>query len=216
MKTYGLYSAGGFAREVIGYLHHTLRGPDMPPYQIVFIDDDPTKHGQIIHGSTVMSYADFLKLDDRLINVAFADTGLRRRKVEQATNDQLGFYSVFAPSYHQGDNVTIGSGAIFAHLSTATCDATIGQHFHCNVYSYVNHDCTVGDFVTFAPRVSLNGRIVVEDDVYIGSDATILPGKIDRPLTIGKGAVIGAGTVVTKDVAPGSVMVGNPARPMRP
>lgn len=47
----------------------------------------------------------------------------------------------------------------------------------------------------------------IEDDVSIGSNATILCG-----LRIGKGAMVGAGAVVTKDVPPGACVVGNPAR----
>lgn len=50
-------------------------------------------------------------------------------------------------------------------------------------------------------------RIVIEDDVWIGAHSTILPG-----ITVGKGAVVGAGSVVTKDVAPYSIVVGVPAR----
>ena len=82
------------------------------------------------------------------------------------------------------------------------------------MYSYVTHDCVVGDFVTLAPRVSVNGRVVIEDDVYIGTGATILPGNANAPITIGKGAVIGAHALVTRDVAPGATVVGAPARPL--
>jgi acetyltransferase-like isoleucine patch superfamily enzyme len=49
--------------------------------------------------------------------------------------------------------------------------------------------------------------IVIEDDVWIGFNATILKG-----VTICKGAIIGAATVITKDVPPYAIMVGNPAR----
>jgi acetyltransferase-like isoleucine patch superfamily enzyme len=55
------------------------------------------------------------------------------------------------------------------------------------------------------------GPIVIEDDVWIGYGTTVLSG-----VTIGKGAVIAAGSVVTKDIPPYTVAGGNPARPLKP
>jgi galactoside O-acetyltransferase len=52
--------------------------------------------------------------------------------------------------------------------------------------------------------------VVVERDVWIGANATILPG-----VRVGRGAVVGAGAVVTRDVEPGSVVMGVPARVVR-
>ena len=52
-----------------------------------------------------------------------------------------------------------------------------------------------------------NGKVLLEDYVWIGSGAMILPG-----VRIGRGAVVGAGSVVSKSVAAGSIVVGNPAR----
>lgn len=51
------------------------------------------------------------------------------------------------------------------------------------------------------------GTIVIEDDVWIGANVTILPNR-----TIGKGAIIGANSVVTKDVPPYSIVAGAPAK----
>ena len=68
--------------------------------------------------------------------------------------------------------------------------------------------------MTFAPRVSCSGRIVIEDDAYIGTGAVLKQGTSDNPLTIGKGAVIGMGAIVIKDVPPGVTVVGNPAAPL--
>ena len=51
--------------------------------------------------------------------------------------------------------------------------------------------------------------IVIEDNVWIGAGAIILPG-----VTVGKGSVVGAGSVVTRNVPPFTVVAGNPARPI--
>jgi len=57
---------------------------------------------------------------------------------------------------------------------------------------------------------SFGGKIVIEDDAWIGAGAIILPN-----VTIGEGAIVGSGAVVTKDVPPYTVVVGVPARPIK-
>jgi acetyltransferase-like isoleucine patch superfamily enzyme len=90
---------------------------------------------------------------------------------------------------------------------TFTSNIKVGRCFHANLYSYVEHDCVIGDFVTFAPGVHCNGNVRIGDYAYIGSGAIIKQG-----LTIGRGATVGMGAIVTKDVPEGVTVVGNPAR----
>jgi sugar O-acyltransferase (sialic acid O-acetyltransferase NeuD family) len=112
------------------------------------------------------------------------------------------------------DDVQLGEGAILSPFVTLTSNIRIGRHFHANLYSYVEHDCKIGDFVTLAPGVKCNGNVVIEDHAYIGAGAVIKQGKPGAPLVIGRGAVVGMGAVVTKSVPAGTTVVGNPARAM--
>jgi acetyltransferase-like isoleucine patch superfamily enzyme len=121
---------------------------------------------------------------------------------------------VRAPNVVQMDKVQLGEGAILSPFVTLTSNIRIGRHFHANLYSYVEHDCVIGDFVTFAPGVKCNGNVVIEDHAYIGTGALIKQGAPGAPLVIGRGAVVGMGAVLTKSVPPGVTVVGNPARPM--
>jgi acetyltransferase-like isoleucine patch superfamily enzyme len=77
----------------------------------------------------------------------------------------------------------------------------IGSHV---AITSVTHDYSCPD-MRFAPAI--HKPVIIEDDVWIGAHSVILPGA-----KIGKGAVIGANSVVTKDVEPCSIVVGSPAR----
>jgi len=84
---------------------------------------------------------------------------------------------------------------------------TIGNNVH--VTQNVRFQTHGGSHIlrSRVPDFDSFGKITVEDDVYIGAETQILPG-----VTIGKGSLIGAGSVVTKSVPPGIVVAGNPAR----
>lgn len=199
-----IYSYGGFAREAIRLIRAQYPGED-----VLAVDDAP--FGDAVSFEVAKKRA---AGQDAAFVIASADASQRRHHTSLVERDGFRLFSVYASSSIIGDNVTVGEGAIVSDYTILTADMTIGRSFQCNIYSYVAHDCIVGDYVTLAPRVSVNGRVVIEDDVYIGTGATILPGQLGAPIVIGKGAVIGAHALVTKDVPPGAKVVGVPAKPL--
>ena len=213
LTIYGVYGASGCGRGVAPLFEEHFR--DQDNIQIVFIDDGCS--GSIVNGLNVMAYDDFvgLKNVNKRVTIAIADGLIRKRLAIRSISDGLEFYSIKSDQHVSMRAVEIGEGAIFSPFTVVTSNVRIGSHFHCNIGSYVEHDCIVGDFVTFAPGVKCNGNVHIGDRAYIGSGAVIKQGTPQKPLVIGAGATVGMGAVVTKDVAPGSTVVGNPARPLR-
>jgi len=126
-----------------------------------------------------------------------------------------------------GQGVNVERGAYF----DSGWELEIGHNSGLGINCDVPFDLKIGDDVMMGPDVFIVGNnhrfddlnipmrlqgnqesrpVRVGDDVWIGAKVIILPG-----LTIGKGAIIGAGAVVTKDVPPYAICVGNPARVIR-
>lgn len=104
--------------------------------------------------------------------------------------------------YHDGGSIKIGKFCSFAMYVIFVVG---GQHPFRRIVQY-----PVRMFVAKERKITesfAKGPLVIENDVWIGVGAIILNG-----LTVGNGAVIGAGSVVTKDIPPYAIAVGNPAR----
>lgn len=83
---------------------------------------------------------------------------------------------------------------------------------HCifNCGSLVEHDCILHEGVEIGPGAVVCGQVEIKENSWIGANSTILPF-----LTIGKNCIIGAGSVVTKNVPDNTIVVGNPAKKLR-
>lgn len=183
--------------------------------RLVFVDDAQDLPEQV-NGHAVMSYAQFLATpaQTRYAVLAIAKGEIRARLAQRLEQDNVRYWSVRAANVICMDEVQLGEGAILSPFVTLTSNICIGRHFHANLYSYVEHDCVIGDFVTFAPGVQCNGNVHIEDFAYVGAGAVIKQGVPGAPLVIGKGAVVGMGAVVTRSVPAGVTVIGNPARIM--
>lgn len=206
----GVYGASGFGREVMPLVRQNISQSDS---RIVFIDDNIPCG--VVNNHEVITYKRFIEesADEKLISVAIADSVVRSSIMDKCGADGIEIFNVLSRNSLIMDDVNIGRGFIVSPFVTITSNVKIGKGFHANLYSYVAHDCVLGDYVTFAPSVKCNGNVVIEDHAYIGTGAIIKQGKPGAPIVIGKGAVVGMGAVVTKSVPAGATVVGNPAKP---
>lgn len=209
---YAVIGAGGCGRGVMPLARAQLDRLGIDRCCLFFVDD--ALAGSDVNGQRVLSYQQFLceTASVRYAVVAIANAITRERIALSCQADSILPWSVTASNVVFMDDVSIGIGAILSPFVTLTSNIIIGKHFQANLYSYVEHDCVVGDYVTFAPGVMCNGNVHIEDYAYIGAGAVIRQGIHGAPLIIGRGAVVGMGAVVTKSVPSGSTVVGNPAR----
>ncbi|SIO85715.1 sugar O-acetyltransferase [Nocardiopsis sp. JB363] len=114
------------------------------------------------------------------------------------------FYSDFGKNIRLGERVFINSGCKFQDQGGVVIgdDCLIG---HNTVLATLDHDIAPSRRADMHPA-----PITIGHNVWIGANATILPG-----VTIGDDAVVGAASVVTKDVPEGSIVIGSPARVVR-
>lgn len=208
-KIIGIYGASGFGREVLPLIREQYLN-----VEFCFVDDGSEE--KELNGCPVYTYQNYLDLPhtDKSVIFAIANSKVRELLETKCKEDNLAILSVKASNSIVLDDVEIGEGSVLCHFTQLTSNIRIGKQFHANIYSYVAHDCVIGDFVTFAPKVQCNGNVHIEDHAYIGTGAIIKQGTPAKPLIIGKGAIVGMGAVVTKSVAAGVTVIGNPARPL--
>ena len=126
---------------------------------------------------------------------------------------------------HCGKNVNIEQGARFSSAVRLGDNSGIGINARIEAHVTIGNDVMMGpECMMFTSNhasadltIPMNRQgfdaprpIVIEDDVWIGARVIILPG-----VRVGKGSIIGAGSMVTHDVAPYSIVGGNPARLIR-
>lgn len=107
------------------------------------------------------------------------------------------------------DSARIGAGSQVLANAAVCVDAEIGRACIINTGAIVDHDCRLADGVHVAPGARLTGGVEVGSGAMIGAGAVVIP-----RVRVGAHAIIGAGAVVLGDVADGTTVVGNPAKPL--
>ena len=200
---YGIYGASGLGREVLPLVRDKLRILNEYKDNIFFVDDKiESGKESILSDCRVVSFNDFtsIKANKYHMIISIADSNIREKLTKKCLDNNIKIYNVMAQNVVQMDNVKLGDGYILSPFVTITSDVKIGRGFQANMYSYIAHDCQIGDFVTFAPSVKCNGHIKIGDGTYIGTGVIINQGNSNKPIEIGKNVTVGAGVIISKNI----------------
>ena len=207
-----IFGTSGFSSEVTQYIENNkLSNQNALNIKGYFDNDDNEYEKYGFNYPFLGNEKDFKFTNKSNLVIAISNNKIRKKLYLFFKNLGHNFPNIIHNTCFVSTQAEISDSAILCPFVTITSNAIIGSNFQANIYSYIAHDTVIGKNVTFAPSVKCNGNVIIEDDVYIGTGVIIHQGKSNKPLKIGKGAVIAAGSVVIRDVPEDTTVFGNPA-----
>ena len=211
MEKIAVIGAGGFGREVQMLIEQI--NVFRPTYEIIGFYDDGKLKDEMINGLPVLgNVEDINKIDYSLsIALGIGAPTVKKKIVEKISNPMINFPNLIHPSVQIGfPYVTLGKGNILCGNSILTVNINLGDFVTLNLGCTIGHDTKIGDYSAFMPGCDIAGEVVIQPLVYGG-----LGTKIINLTNVGKNVTLGAGAVVTKDVAPRTIVAGNPSKLLR-
>lgn len=202
--------AGGHARVLLDAL------AGQPVEVIGLLDREPSLQGATVDGVPVLGDDGLLgalrsRADHAFVGVGtIASTSPRERIYGLLLAHGFTPLDVVHPAATVAPTVSWGAGVAILARVVINAGTVLGRNVIVNTGAIIEHDCVIGDHAHVATGAVIAGGVLVGARAHVGVGAVIRQG-----IRIGEGALVGAGAVVVKDVAPGTVVVGVPARPLR-
>jgi len=176
--------------------------------RILILDDDPAKHGTSILDVPIAGPFELLEQAEpgmsEVTNLVARTTAKRRRAQERIDS-----FGLPVATLVDGDvdltGVKLGIGVTVYPNAVLCANSSVGDHSVVFACAVVGHGCRVGRGCVVAPGAVLNARVRLEDEVYVGTNASILP-----DLTLGAGVTVGLNSAVMDDVPAGASVFGVP------
>ncbi len=207
-----IVGASGFGREVAWVVERINR--QQPTWNLLgFLDDNAALHGSVVNGYPVLGgCAQLPDYPEAFVVCAVGASKTRRAIIDhiKAIRPQVKFATLIDPGVEQSDLNQIGAGTIICAHTIITVNVTIGEHVIINLDCTVGHDAILHDFVTLYPSVNVSGITEVGAATELGTGANIIQGR-----KIGAETIVGAGSVVVKDIPDKCTAVGSPAKPIK-
>jgi len=194
----------GFGKEVFwlaSRLGVTVRG---------FLDDNTAVQGHQFASVPVLGMVDdWQQYSDCQFVIAIGNPRVRSKvRDKMCSSGSPEFATLIDPgAIMMSEHVTIGVGSIICAGTIATVEIVIGEHVIVNLNCTIGHEVVFEDFVTVAPMVAISGNVRICSKAELGTGASIRQG-----LTISSGAMVGMGSVLTKNVPENVVFFGSPAK----
>jgi sugar O-acyltransferase (sialic acid O-acetyltransferase NeuD family) len=201
-----ILGSGGLAQEY-AWLVEEINDARKSINLLGFLDDNEERVGQEYIGYRVLGTLDQAIRYPRAGFISgVGDPRVRKLTVEKVEQFHPRWANLVSPTVRLHKSHRVGSGVMVGRYTDITVGCDIGNHVMLNIHAVIGHAVRIGDFSVVSPNVTINGEATIGRVCYVGANAFV------RNVTVGDGATIGAGSVVTKDVAEDCVVAGVPAK----
>jgi sugar O-acyltransferase (sialic acid O-acetyltransferase NeuD family) len=201
-----IVGAGAFARELRQFV--PLSFPAGSVRLKGFLSNNPHDFDQFkIPEPILCDPEEYQPQPNERFLLGIGDIEHRRRVTEELKSRGAVFLQLIHPRAYIDTSATLGEGCIIYPFATAMTEAKVGDFVTMNIYSSAGHDTQIGRFSNLSPYATMNGFSVLEDEVFLGTHASVLAYH-----RVGRGSKISANSVVTQNVQPHSLVYGVPGR----
>ncbi len=205
-----IFGAGGGALHImqdnLWYLKD--KQVNFKPEEVIFVEDEPKSDSVTIAGIKYPLVA-FSSLKPNPTGYGHISAFNIPYK-ERMGRLKLNWVNSFSKTYTRFPDIKMGNGVRINAYTYIDGDTVIGNHVKINAQSFVGHGSTIGDYTYLSQGVILDNNVCVGNKCYIFENSTLLP-----EISVGDNTVIGAGSVVTKDIPSNVVAYGNPCKVVR-
>ena len=205
MRDLIILGTGVHAQEMAEIVERVNRAG--PPWRLLgYITADEKAVGKELNGLRVLGTKE--RIADYPASFFVPDNSWRGALLAEVPRER--YVSLVDPSVFVSRTAKLGVGCVFYPYCCVGLGARVGDFVFCLAGSVINHDDVIGDRCVFASGATLAGYVTVEEDCYLGQSCTVR-----QSLRVGRNSMVGMGAVVVRDVPPGCVMAGNPARKLK-
>lgn len=203
-----IIGAKGFAKEVLEVLHQLNQLENLCFYDDVNNDVHNKLYDKFPVLRTTLEASMYFKATSKKFTIGIGNPILRKKLYDKFTSLGGEFTSTISPFAQVGFfGNQIETGCNIMTGTIITSDIQIKKGTLINLNCTIGHDSIIGNFVELSPGVHISGNCKIGDFTVFGTNATMLP-----KLNVGKNVIVGAGSVVTKDLPDNCVAVGIPAK----